>query len=105
MHVFCRDKSNNACTINIYLDMIKLTIYIYKYFYAENIMYRFSISLYGNLLIYMHFLAHVTTKFDDNCGCNIHQLQQSVKPRREARVRHSSISKFANGKWVLVYGD
>jgi hypothetical protein len=31
-------------------------------------------------------LAYVTTKFDDNFGCNIHQLQQSTQPRREARV-------------------
>jgi hypothetical protein len=36
-------------------------------------------------------LAHVTIEFDNNFERNVHQLQQSAQPRREARVRHPSI--------------
>jgi hypothetical protein len=49
-----------------------------------------SVSLYI-IHISSKMLAHVTIDFDNNFERNVHQLQQSAQPRREARVRHPSI--------------
>jgi hypothetical protein len=48
-----------------------------------------SISFYI-IHISSKMLAHVTIEFDER---NVHQLQQSAQPRREARVRYPSCMK------------